>query len=393
MSASTEHFLSLHALLASNRSLWQPSPYIEQSPAWMQSHSSLAAACLSLDDQTLTVLETNPSTLITWLEPHLPQFTLLTPLLKLASSSRNSLQFPARWNTGIKGRKALQIQAFASALQPRQPTLVDWCSGKAHLGRTLAQIYQKSCVALERNLNLCIEGAAQAKKQIFPTQFINTDVLQGGFALPKHSHIIALHACGDLHRKLVLDACAHSVASITLAPCCYPLWLADAFTPLSKHAQTHNLMLDRNDLHLAVQESVTASARSLQQANTLAAWRLGFDALQRELRGTDAYLQTPSLPLSAVNHGFEHCCRVLAQAKNLIIHAEPDWQHFEKLGFKRQAKVRRLQLVRHAFRRALELWLVLDLVMYLEEHGYKVTLTEFCERTISPRNLLIDANI
>ena len=52
-----------------------------------------------------------------------------------------------------------------------------------------------------------------------------------------------------------------------------------------------------------------------------------------------------------------------------------------------------LDLVRHQFRRLLELWLVLDRALYLAEQGYRVEVGEFCSRELSPRNLLIDARL
>ena len=52
-----------------------------------------------------------------------------------------------------------------------------------------------------------------------------------------------------------------------------------------------------------------------------------------------------------------------------------------------------LDLVRHRFRRVLELWLVLDRAQYLLEAGYRVGVGTFCARELSPRNLLIDARL
>jgi hypothetical protein len=52
---------------------------------------------------------------------------------------------------------------------------------------------------------------------------------------------------------------------------------------------------------------------------------------------------------------------------------------------------RRLELVQHLFRRPLELWLVLDLLLSVQEAGYEVELLELCEAQLTPRNLLIRA--
>ncbi|KPY93142.1 Uncharacterized protein ALO94_01003 [Pseudomonas syringae pv. spinaceae] len=45
--------------------------------------------------------------------------------------------------------------------------------------------------------------------------------------------------------------------------------------------------------------------------------------------------------------------------------------------------------MRNLFRRALEVWLVLDRAMYVQEQGYRVSVGTFCESQLTPRNLLI----
>ncbi|MEC8139802.1 MAG: methyltransferase, partial [Pseudomonadota bacterium] len=52
----------------------------------------------------------------------------------------------------------------------------------------------------------------------------------------------------------------------------------------------------------------------------------------------------------------------------------------------------RVELVRHVFRRAIEVWLVLDRALYLQQQGYQVTVSTFCEKQLTPRNILIQAN-
>ena len=65
--------------------------------------------------------------------------------------------------------------------------------------------------------------------------------------------------------------------------------------------------------------------------------------------------------------------------------------HWEQTGWQRRDQVMRLSVLRHAFRRALEVWLVLDLAVHLESQGYRVDVGQFCERALTPRNLLISA--
>ncbi len=50
-----------------------------------------------------------------------------------------------------------------------------------------------------------------------------------------------------------------------------------------------------------------------------------------------------------------------------------------------------MELVRQLFRRPLEMWLVLDRVCYLEQSNYDVSLGTFCDKPVTPRNILIHA--
>ena len=83
--------------------------------------------------------------------------------------------------------------------------------------------------------------------------------------------------------------------------------------------------------------------------------------------------------------------RRLAEREGVDVPAHQDWAALEAHGWQRQRAVMRLSLVRHVFRRPLEVWLALDRALYLERVGYRVRLAEFCGRELTPRNLLISA--
>ena len=180
---------------------------------------------------------------------------------------------------------------------------------------------------------------------------------------------------------------------LSVSPCCYHLTEMEHYRPLSKRAADHQKALQpsRNDLRLAVQETVTAPARVREQTRLVSQWRLGFDGLQRQLRGCDEYLPVPSNPPRLLNEGFPAFCRWAAAKKQLRLPDTVDFDHWQAFGVQRLAEVRRHELVRHLFRRPLELWMVLDYALFLEEQGYRVRLGHFCDRSLTPRNLLLDA--
>ena len=111
------------------------------------------------------------------------------------------------------------------------------------------------------------------------------------------------------------------------------------------------------------------------------------------MRGVDHYLPLPPLPDGIFAGSFADFCHHAAGLKSIELPHKVDWQRFEQQGWQRQWRVSRMELPRHGFRRALELWLVLDRALYLEQRGYKVTVGTFCERHLTPRNLLIRATL
>ena len=135
-------------------------------------------------------------------------------------------------------------------------------------------------------------------------------------------------------------------------------------------------------------ETVTAPRHDRTRLARDQAWKLGFVALRNAVEG-EAPRPFRPVPASWRTEGFEAFCRQLAARENVALPADITWPDWEAIGWKRRAQVRRFELVRHAFRRPLELWLVLDIALGLEERGFDVQVGRFCARTLTPRNLLV----
>lgn len=391
-------FNLLNEFLKQNEGYWRYSPYQQPNPEWVQQNPELAQACYSLDEGALQHLETCPNSLIEWLD--LPRLSAYAQQFEPQAAVAYPVQFSSRWHVGVPGRKQAQIKSFIEALHLQSPHIVDWCCGKSFLGRTLLQCINLSSVdgvggsltgeGYEKDSKLCQVAEDSCKRAGIDMRLKCLDVLNDKIQLRKGSHVLALHACGDLHRRLVRLAASEQIGAVTLAPCCYSLWLSEGtYKPLSGWVQQSDLQLNRHHLNLAVQESVTSSQSERDRLSLLNEWRLGFDELQKKTTGVDAYLPTPSLPKSALNWGFEQVCLFLAQAKSLVIPGGCDWRRYEALGRERWQRTRRLQLVSQGFRRLLELWLVYDLALFLQQAGYRVQISTFCDRKITPRNIML----
>ena len=385
-------FQALDDFLIAHQALWRPKPFTHLHLPWEAEHPRLAAW---LRARTLEQADADQS--------HPERLQAPAPFRELAATAwelghvhelpgHTGAEPPARLSVDVPGRKWQQIRAFASRLQFNEPPRhwLDWCSGKGHLGRLLAQD-GAHLTCLEYDPALVEAGAALSQRQQLQAQHIQQDVLAADAAqqlAPEHSPV-ALHACGDLHVRLLQLASQRGCAHLAVAPCCYNRIGTDEYQSLSAAARNSELRLSRDDLALPLCETATAGARVRRQRDQSMARRLAFDLLQRQLRGRDEYLPTPSLPSHWLDKPFAQYCRDLAELKQLPDPGEQDWLVLEHAGWQRLAEVRNLELLRNLFRRPLELWLVLDRALFLEEQGYRVRLGQFCEHRLTPRNLLL----
>lgn len=391
-----EHFLRVDAFLRQHETLWRPRPFITGKMGWEAEHPELAHWLRSRTLEDAEAAHNQPARLAAPAPfPQLAEtataLSWVPPLPNRASANADIPQ-----PTDVPGRKWLQIKAFDSVLtfadQPRH--WLDWCAGKGHLGRQLAA-QGETLTCLEWDPQLVEAGTRLSQRLGLPARHLQQDVTQDSAAAQLAPTItpVALHACGDLHVRLIELGIAARCRQLAIAPCCYNRIRTDRYQPLSALARESLLELTREDLGLPLSETVTAGARERRQRDQSMAWRLGFDLLQRELRGADSYLPTPSLPASWLSKSFEDYCRGLAALKALPEPAARNWAALEQQGWLRLAEVRNLELLRGLFRRPMELWLLLDRALRLAETGYAVRLGTFCPPTLTPRNLLLIAEL
>ena len=381
-------FAALDAFLIEHQGLWRPRPFTHLHLPWETEHPALAQW---LRQRSLADAEASHN------HPHdlpapapFPQLAAQALALSAVDKLPATPLAPARHrlNVDVPGRKWQQIEAFGAALHFAQipKHWLDWCAGKGHLGRRLLQADQQ-LTCLEYDPALVAAGAALSEHHGLPALHQLQDVMADVRISPEHTPV-ALHACGDLHVRLLQRASAAGCKQLALAPCCYNRIQGDRYQALSAAGRASGLHLSIDDLGLPLSETVTAGNRVRQQRDTSMARRLGFDRLQRQLRGRDDYLPTPSLPSHWLEKPYAQYCRELAALKELST-GEQDWAALEAYGWRRLAEVRNLELVRGLFRRPLEVWLVLDRAQFLIEQGYKVDVGSFCDSALTPRNLMV----
>lgn len=383
--------------LYSAATLWQRSVFNEPTAPWLDHLPTLQQQLLALDDATLQLWQGDDVALLSGLAPHYaPAGQLLELIQRVPETYRPLDALPDRWSWHMPGRKWRQIRYFTQQLAPLQHPLMEWCSGKAHLSRLISRQWQQAALALERDSKLVQSGRELAEQEGLPVEFQLCDVLKHDTdeAFGQHTHGLALHACGELHRQFLRQSLKHRPARVSLAPCCYNLGGPPKWQALSEFARASRLKPQLSDLKLAVRQTVTADQREQNRHRQKQQWRLGFNAFWRHVTGE----ATPQLNMQRARRAksFTDFAEVLLEEALLVEQrntppAPQDWQSWAERGASLDRRVQRLELLSMMYRRPLELWLVLDYAIALEERGYQVTVSQFSPQHITPRNLLLDA--
>ncbi|WP_417537171.1 methyltransferase [Marinomonas sp.] len=392
MTAFQQHFQTLDEWLKTHAPLWQFDTFANRETPWGEHYPALADY---LNSEPSRPIDEEFYRQVFGLCPDLQRLSQDKVIEKYSFEPKQILtsNLPSYVFSGIKGRKWSQIQAFVSHT-PESNQYVEWCAGKGHLGKLLAYQNNAAVHSVEWQKTLCDEGQQEAKKIGIKQVFTQADVLkhQGAFALKEAECVVALHACGDLHKVLLQQASAAKTKQICMSPCCYHLTQDEQYQPLSNLAKHSSLILRKADLKLAVKEVATAGAREQRLKQLELTYRLGFDAWQRSARQQEEYLPVPSIQKALLNQGFDAFCQWAAEQKGLSdLIAHTPFEDFESIGQTRYQQVQKLEAISQLFRPALEHWLVLDRAMYLKEKGYHVEIGKFCEKSLTPRNWMIRA--
>ena len=401
--------------------IWGERPFHTWPPSWASRFPNLAQALFDLD-QKISVTEyqeTRGLTLekqvnLNWvrhLEPNLEELFLLhneiqnlfpSPSCSYVSSSLQSYlnRYPYDFD-GVKHRKQNQVKALLSTLSTPPSSFLEWCGGKGHLATLLSGYWQRQggCLELDPKLTQAGQDRLHSRPHCDLTYY-TCDALspQALDILSLYPHVIALHACGPLHRRLIENAHLEHLKAITLIPCCYCL----DHTPTTLQNREYPFPIDEHTLKLATLQRVIVSPRRDSLRIRSMALRLAFSQLHAHYlpqltHSTPSTL--PSLGRHLLRQSSQDVWLTFAQKLNLP-HSFQDTlknltitqvQRYEQHGWEALKARSPFEHLRHLFRLPLEMWLILDRALALEGKGYTVSIDRFCPIEISPRHFRITA--
>ena len=389
-------FKILDSFLLEHQVYWRSEPFhlcqTQQQP-WQDVNSPLVDWLNSLTTENIQTLKEQPDLLITELGRFLPLLTQAHQSTQFTNTALKGLELPRGTEDGIPGRKLQQIVSMGEAALEHHhgEEWLEWCSGKGFLGRILSQQSSQKVTSFEWQQSLCESGQKIADAQRLEMTFVQGDAFSESAdkVFNPNQHAVALHACGDLHVELVKKSVSHGLPAVTISPCCYHLIRDENYQPMSSVAKTSDLTLSKSDLRIPLQETVTGGERVKRHRQLEMSYRLAFSQLLKAEMGIDEYIPVPSIKKSELAKGFGSFCRWACEVKELSLGSNVDFDSYLVQGEALFWEMEKLSLVQQVFRRPLEIWLALDRAIYLKEQGYEATIEEFCERSITPRNLLI----
>ncbi|MCX9156439.1 SAM-dependent methyltransferase [Niveibacterium sp. 24ML] len=385
-----ERRVALEAALLAGEIFWREMPFRVSRPGWVDRYPEIDAELMAMSSEGLAALLDNNLALVTWLTQRAGLSALFAGLIAVPRVSHAAADAgDPRQVWGIPGRKLQQIEAFLSSAGELTGDALEWCAGKGHLGRLHQLRTHAPVVSLEIDETLCRQGQALAARAgATAHRFVCGDALapDAGLLL-KGRHALALHACGDLHRRLAEHAAARGSLGVDIAPCCYYRLSTPEYSPFSRASR---LRLTRDDLHLAVTETVTAPAREIRGRDRETSWKLAFVAWRERSLG-EPYRSFKPVPEAWMRRDLADFLARMCEREGISPPPEAAVPALEREALHRLNVMMRRSAVRLAFRRVMELWLVCDLAEPLLGAGFEVGIREFCDRRLTPRNLLLSA--
>lgn len=279
--------------------------------------------------------------------------------------------------------------------------ILDIGGGIGHLAQTLSSHYSLKTASLD--MDSVLQQTGKGRNGSGPVEYIHVRVDEDDQTfqnlLTKNHMTLGLHTCGPLAVHQLKAGAKKKIQGMINFGCCYE--------KLQKFPQAQNL---------------SQAARSLEDPITFNFFSLTLATrAHRKMTEKDHELKKKVKYYRYAIHMLLHDEYEIKELKTLGNSSpklyDEDFatyvtQQFERLDlplkhssselnkfFNQQARQELLwkmltaELIRNAFGRLMELYLLLDRVLYLEEQGYQVELLEFFDEPLSPRNLGIVAHL
>ncbi len=313
---------------------------------------------------------------------------------------------------GVKKKKRHEIDRMAPAIKKTFQELnckrvVDIGGGVGHLARVLAHYYQMPTTSIDQNQEFQKIGKHRVQKfRKLPgacdVTFINavldledkTQILAK--EINRESFLLGLHTCGALANTLIRSAEKFKSTALFNFGCCYYRMNPEVDLWQSQFYQSHHFpKLNLYGLTLATRSHAEDDRSTFDTKIRVKLYRNALHLFLLEKYHNKYETDVGECPIHIYWQPFSHYIGMKLKELNLQHHyTEKEFEDFyQRPDIQKTLRTIILcNLIRWQLGRALEVYLLLDRVLFLEEHEYQVSLKTYFQESLSPRNIGILAH-
>lgn len=306
---------------------------------------------------------------------------------------------------GMKKKKRHEIERIVPRLKKMRPYfnyVVDIGGGVGHLSRVLSLYHSIPSVSLDRDHYFQSIGEERLKKFRHPKEAAEIRFVNVTFGTGEEDGIIrevfkpesfslGLHTCGGLANHLIKNTVTNKTAGLLSFGCCYHRLDTSTEFPLSQFYREEDL--PRPNLYalsLATRSHAQRDFEVYLTKERVKQYRYALHLFLMNFFNNKYFTDVGECPIKTYWGPFADYIRAKLSELNLEhSFTDEDFSSFyNDKNLQRELRVMWLcNLIRWQLGRPLEVYLLLDRVLYLEENGYDVQIETYFEESLSPRNI------
>jgi len=294
-------------------------------------------------------------------------------------------------------RLAPYVNAFYS--ENHIDKIIDIGGGIGHLAQSLANHYHLKTTSLDMDPVMQQTGKErQPNNQVEYIQVkVDADNEQFKSVLSNNSMTLGLHTCGPLANHQIKASCAQNIKGLISFGCCYEKLQHDPQSQnISQTAKNLKSPITFNyfALTLATRAHRKMHEKDYELKLKVKYFRYAIHVLLHDEYEIKELVSLGNSSPKLYDESFGNYVIEQFRRINLPLrHTKDELDAYYATPVLQDLIWNMLTagLIRNAFGRLMEIYILIDRALYLEEHGYSVQLLEFFDEPVSPRNLGIVA--
>lgn len=366
-----------------------PTPYPKELRSWLDEMQTW-------DDSKIASLESSPHEDLVISPSFKSYLKSIRTLQELPQSKLGATKLPTEITTKLSQKKSHELALLKTKIDlSKKEKIIDIGGGIGHTSLSAVYNTQKKSLCVDQDPELLKKGVLKLKK----TDSINFEQVKfthkkisrdSPFKTNTSNLTIGLHSCGDLSVEII-NSILGTKNELILFGCCYHKIEKGLYQ--SQASSENKLSLSTNALHLASRSAKKIGKLEIEKRKIFKRHRYSLhyfmhDNFQSVFKGIG-------------NSGAKDYQKPFGlYAKSIKTYTELDKiKESELETFYELPKTIKIfkdnfnaDIIRLLLGRLIELYIILDRALYLQEHGHDVLLTELFDRSLSPRNIMLECS-